>query len=209
MAVLDPIAPFMALIDRVIELVGARQVRRRQYFEKIIDPLYAQFTPLGEDYFKLFRSATTIVGRPKKTRKPKLEEIESKREDFAAARAKLRALVECCRKESSRRGDDELLGFLTAIQRFFAPMILTSDDSSLGWELLGFVYLWARCPRPGDKMTCRKNRNDVLGPDSANLPESVSTEEMGFYVAGATARLEAAWYEIAGRYMELRLKYLG
>jgi len=209
MPVLDPIAPFMALIDRVIELVGARRVRRRQYFEKIIDPLYTQFTPLGEDYVKLFRSASAIVGRPKKTRKPKLAEIESMREDSAAARAKLRALVECCRKESSRRGDDELLGFLTAILRFFAPMILRSDESSLGWELLEFFYLWARCPRPGDKMTCRENRNDALGPDSANLPESVSTEEMSSYVAGATVRLEAAWYEIAGRYMELRLKYLG
>ena len=57
MTILDPVSPFLVLIDRLIGLIQERKTRRRDYFEKIIDPLYVLFAALGEDYLRLFRIA--------------------------------------------------------------------------------------------------------------------------------------------------------
>src|ERR1039458_6268177 len=130
MAILDPVSPFLALIDHLISLVRERKTRRRDYFEKIIDPLYTQFTPLGEDYLKLFRFATGALERPKRARKTTLAEIRAKREEFEAARAKLRALLERCEEDAKKRRDDDLVTFLRALVKFFTPMVLTPSIGS-------------------------------------------------------------------------------
>jgi hypothetical protein len=39
----------------LIKLLQRRKTKRQEYFEKIVEPLYEQFVPLGEDYLKPFR----------------------------------------------------------------------------------------------------------------------------------------------------------
>jgi hypothetical protein len=193
MAILDPVSAFLALIDRLIGLIRERKTRQRDYFEKIIDPLYVQFVPLGEDYLKLFRVARQALEGPKRARKSRFAEVRAKREEFAAARAKLRALLERCEKNSKKQKGEELVTFLNAMLRFFTPNVLRGGGlGSLGRELVNFFELWTKGDADGEGNRLR-----------------VSDKEFEIYVAQATARLESAWYEIAGRYMELKLKYLG
>src|SRR5215469_4678087 len=97
MSVLDPISPYLALIDRLIGLFKERKTRRRDYFEKIIDPIYIQFVPLGEDYITMFRAAAEAVeSGSKKSRNATIAKIIKKRQEFAEARSRLRALLEAC-----------------------------------------------------------------------------------------------------------------
>jgi len=190
MAILDPVSPFLALIDRIISLVKERDTKRREYFEKIVDPLYTQFKPLGEDYLKLFQAAQQTVLKAstiKRKNKRKISEavlqIKARRNEFASTRAQLRALLEVCEKNAAKKKDEELAEFVRAMVRFFQPMILKSPVGSRGQELVSFFELWQR----------------------ANFSDTF----VDSYLAPAAARLEASWYEIAGRYMELKLKSLG
>ncbi len=140
MAVLDPVSPFLALIDRLIALLKERKTRRREYFEKIIDPIYTQFVPLGEDYIKLFRNAAEALHESKKSRNAKIARIIEKREEFAASRARLRALLGACERDSKKRKDEELIAFLSAMLRFFTPIVSTRP-ASLGRELVDFLVI--------------------------------------------------------------------
>lgn len=145
MPLLDPVSPFLVLIDRLISVVRERNTRRRDYFEKVIDPLYAQFTPLGEDYLALFRAATDALNRPKRERKATVAEIAAKRETFVAARIKLRALIEICEKHSKKKRDEELAAFLRADAEIFQ-----SDGdgrSRFHWQGIG-RFLYSVEPRP-------------------------------------------------------------
>jgi hypothetical protein len=182
-AVLDPVTPFLALIDRIISLVRERETKRREYFEKIVEPLYIQFKPLGEDYLNLFRDPQEAIKNSKKQRRVRVvSAVKKKRDEFAAARAQLRALLEACERNATKKKDKELTEFIAAMAGFFQPMVLSTRFPSIGRELVNFFELWA-------------------GPDSNTIIEK--------YLPAAAARLEASWYEISGRYMELKLKALG
>jgi hypothetical protein len=210
MPILDPVSPFLALIDRLISLVQERKTRRRDYFEKIIDPLYSQFTPLGEDYLALFRAAKESINGPKRGRKARVAEIATKREGFVAARMKLRALLERCETKSNKQRDEELVAFLQAMLSFFRPMVSTAPGS-LGRELVDVFVLWSHGTRKAIEVSRsgRKAVDDLLrSSPSETAPVLTSTEDLTRYIGEATARLEEAWYEIAGRYMELKLKYV-
>src|SRR5262249_23002295 len=102
--------------------------------------------------------------------------------EFAAARAQLRALLEICEKNATKKKDLELTEFIAAMVRFFQPMVLSIRFPSIGKELVNFFELWA-------------------GSDSDKIIEK--------YLPAAAARLETSWYEISGRYMELKLIALG
>jgi hypothetical protein len=184
-SVLDPVSPFLSLIDRIISLIKARETRRRDYFEKVIDPLYLQFKPLGENYINLFHEAHVAMQRRKKVdRAQAVLMIRRRREEFVAARAQLRGLLEVCQKHSRKKKDEELSAFIEAMSRFFRPMVMQNPGSgSLGAQLVDFFEAWEG----------RRARVRWAPPD---------------FVLAATHRLEMSWYEIAGRYMELKLKYL-
>ena len=183
MSVLDPVSPFLSLIDRIISLIKARETRRRDYFEKIIDPLYTQFRPLGENYINLFREAEDALRSSKKRdRSEAVLLIRRRREEFAAARAQLGALLSVCEKHSKTKKDEELTTFVRAMSQFFHPMIMPNPGlGSLGRQLVGFFEAW-----------------ELRGARWSPLD----------FVRAGTARLNASWYEIAGRYMELKIKYL-
>lgn len=207
MAVLDPVTPFLALIDRLISLVNARKTHRSEYFQKIIEPLYTQFTPLAEDYLELFRMAKKVFDEPKRSRKAQLVEISSKREKFMDSRVRLRVLLETCEKHAKKKKkDEELISFLRAMLRFFIPMVETSRLSSLGRQLVDFMILWVH----GERAARSANQDVRTARYLEAAPREVHysfTPMFKAYVDGASARLEASWYEISGRYMELKLKY--
>jgi hypothetical protein len=203
MAVLDPVSPFLALIDRLISLIQARKTRRREYFEKIIDPLYTQFVPLGEDYLNLFRQAHKTLDGPKKGRKKAVADLKAKRDEFAAARAKLRGFLKQCEKHSTKKKEEELTTFLNAMLRFFSPRVESPVPSSLGRQTIMFFDLWAGQDRRSETKSILGDRYPIEIP---HVPPS--DEMLRAYVADASATLEAGWSEIGGRYMDLKLKYV-
>jgi hypothetical protein len=126
MPLLDPVSPFLVLIVRIISLVKARDTKRREYCEKIIEPLYTQFKPLREDYLKLFQEAQAAIRNSKKRRRSEaVAAIKQRRNEFAATRAQLRALLEVCEKNAVKKKDEELRQFVFAILKFFQPTVLT------------------------------------------------------------------------------------
>src|SRR5260370_3339570 len=184
MSVLDPVSPFLSLIDRIISLIKGRETRWRDYFEKIIYPLYIQFRPLGENYIHLFREAQDALKSSKKRdRSEAVLLVRRRREEFAAARAQLGALLGVCEKHSKKKKDEELTAFVRAMSQFFHPMIMPNPGlGSLGRQLIDFFEAW-----------------ELRGAKTSPLD----------FVRSGTARLDASWHEIAGRYMELRIRYLG
>jgi hypothetical protein len=191
MALLDPVTPFLSLIDRLISLIKEPEIKRREYFEKIIDPLYTQFKPLGEDYLVLFREARKAVDSAKRKRDviAAAADISRRRDQFAASRAQLNALLSVCQK-SMKKKDQDLADFLFAMQAFFFLEVrLGGGLSSLGKHLVELFSYWEQQQRPS---------KSGLVPHSAAIKGILSV----------SARLERSWFEIAGRYMELKLKYV-
>ena len=71
---------------------------------------------------------------------------------------------------------------MRAMSQFFHPMIMPKPGlGSLGRQLVDFFEAW-----------------EVRGATMSPLD----------FVRAGTTRLNASWYEIAGRYMELKIKYL-
>lgn len=50
-------ATLLDLIAALIRLLQTRKLNRRDYFEKIIDPLYKDFVPVALDMLQMFRTA--------------------------------------------------------------------------------------------------------------------------------------------------------
>jgi hypothetical protein len=181
MPVLAPVEPFLALIDRIISLLKARKAKRREYFEKIIDPLYAQFKPLGEDYLKLFRRASDALQKPnKRISKSTILTIKNGREQFSDLRSQLRALLIVCAKDSKEKGEKDITEFVEALEGFFKPVF---EQPSVAFLLVAELELW-----------------------NLKNPRAVPEPRLVEFVVKITDQLERSWYEIAGRYMELRPK---
>lgn len=194
MNLLDPVSPYLALIDRIISLVQAGKTRRRDYFEKIVDPLYTQFVPLAEDTLDLFRSAHKALDGPKKRRKDDFEKIRAQRDKFADARLRLRGLLTACEKNLSEKKSEELAAFVLSMFRFFNPEGVIHIGGTTGSHLVQLFNERALYPK-----------GLVVGiPDS--LPDVISDSQLETIITSMTKRLEASWFEIAGRYMELKIK---
>lgn len=197
MTSLDPISPFLALIDRLIELVQVRKTRKREYFEKIIDPLYMEFTPLGADTLALFRSAKDALHGPKQNKKAQFEMIRSRREGFSQARVRLRKLIASCMTDIQDRHYLDLASFAEDMLSFFEPAgeyrpeVLPLPGKSLSHDL---VYLFHERIPEGER-------------SGRYLSRRLTDQELEECLNSATARLSGWWEQIAEDYMRLKLKY--
>jgi hypothetical protein len=141
---------------------------------------------LGEDYLKLFREAQEAIGKSKNWEESKpVSAIKKRREEFAATRAQLRALLEVCEKDCVEKKEEELTEFILAILKFFQPELRSINPlkKSSGQELVEFFEDWK----------------------DFGYSEKFALE----YLTSAVATLEAVWYETGGRYMAIKLKSLG
>jgi hypothetical protein len=80
------------------------------------------------------------------------------------------------------------------MRRFFAPRAATSEIGSIGSVLIFFFDEWA-------------NKKNKSIPRPRALSPELTDKEISTFIASTTERLEQTWFEIAGRYMELKLKY--
>jgi len=186
MPALPVIAPFLALIDRSVALLKRRETKQREYFKEIIEPLYEEFKPLGDDCLQMFRDALALLKSRKRPNAEQVALVTREARKFKEARARLRALANVCKADAIKRRDPELHKFVTCIGNFFVPVSdrLRGDkeEDSIPTRLAGIYYCW---------------HNGGLGfVGRFTIPE-------------ITGQLESMHYEIAGRYMELKIKSLG
>lgn len=181
----------LKLIDRAIDLVKLRKTRKRDYFEKIVDPLYQEFVPLGENLLALFRSAKASLDGTKKQRKAAFQAIRNQRDTFAEARAALRASAEKFESVMSKK-EPLLAAFVNSLASFFMPVAPWYGDGPMKSRAAALV---------------EKYNNFEQSLDAAGRNPEYNKERLESFIAAATADLEKAWYEIAGRYTELKLKY--
>jgi len=185
------ITNILKLIDRAIDLVKIRKTRKRDYFEKVVDPLYKEFVPLGGNLLALFRSAKESLRGTKRQRKTAFEMIQEQRDTFAGARAALRASAEKFGSVMSKK-EPLLTAFVNSLASFFMPNAPSYVDRPMR----------SRAATLLEKYNMFEQSLDAAGRN----PE-YNKEQLEDFIAGATTDLEKAWYEIAGRYMELKLKY--
>jgi hypothetical protein len=212
---LDPISPYLALIDRLISLIQAGKTRRKDYFEKIIDPLYTEFVPAGEDMLALFRAARTGVKTFEKRHKIKTNKgdlmppwtskqrreiliemqadfkaIQLQREKFVDARNRLKGLLAACEENLKRKDEADLGAFVSSMIQFFNPA--GQYGQSVGLVLVNLF------------------RDQIVDIDRTKQPGSdryvSSLDQLAEIISSMTDRLETDWFVIAGRYMELKLK---
>jgi|GEM_PF-6634845 len=62
---MEPISAFLEVVDRIILLLKHRELRRDEFFEEIIKPLYASLPPAVEDMFNFLLEIEKIIGQGK------------------------------------------------------------------------------------------------------------------------------------------------
>jgi hypothetical protein len=207
------ISEFLSAADKALGLLKSQQVRRREYFEKIIDPVYTQFAVAGEDYLKLFREARNALEMaPKRissSKKLKLvSQIRDRREEFLAGRLKVRAMVEAFGSHVKQEQDRELYALLHAIDKFFFGSGYRRDGGSSGAYLIDFFSLWATRGESNDFSGEHEEYTEVV-IGGALQAQRYGADDLTQFVRDTIDGLETAWFEAAGRYADLRLKYLG
>ena len=187
----EVVAPkFLLLVDRVISLIRVRKTRKRERFEKIIDPLYTEFVPLGEDLLALFREAKKSLGGTKQQRKAAFKKLQAQRDRFADSRARLRALANACGSTMAKK-DPPVSGFVNSLASFFMPVAWYSDSP----------------PKTAGANLVEKFSSFEQSLEAAGRNPEYSKDRLEYFISESIAHLERSWYEIAGRYMELKLKH--
>lgn len=187
----DP-GPYFSVVSSLAKLIPRRKIKRKEYFERFIEPLYNEFVPLGKDILAQFRSARDSLKGKKKSRTAQFEAIRSRREEFSEARHRLRALLEACETHLEGKGDKELAEFVGSMAAFFNPRItrLGGAYSSAGESLVHFFH---------DRVEDHRRTTRSLSP---MLPD----EELERTISRVTSELERSWFEVSGRFMAIKLE---
>jgi len=243
MAVLDPVTPFLALIDRVIALIRERNLRQKELFDNVIEPLYQKFTTIGPDYIKLFRDARDLLSRQHEGNDPQviLRELRARREELRDARIQLRALIAAYETRLAQREDDDILEFLGALHKFFSLRLLASfgevstRNTQIELSPSGSTLDDKVNSRSSDEVSTECFKSEELTAagvrsthgssflmeyveasiaptaigegHSFDIDKATSSAQLHPHFWDAVLRLEATWFELAGRYADLQMKY--
>jgi hypothetical protein len=172
---------FQQLIDRLIELVRARQHGRREAFDLIVKPLFDDLGPLVAEYAKLIRDVRQAV----ESGSDLAGDLGYHGADFRITREKLQAMSEAFETNIS---DHDIREFAARVRSLFGatssrvPPILSAGFASIGREL-----------------------TDVAANVKAGI---VSRAEALAEVTRIESELHDRWVTLAQRYAELQLRYL-
>lgn len=110
--------PLMALIDRIISMLAIRARSRRELFKEIVEPLYAELTPVAEAYFSMLcRTRDGINGCGSSADLlPILADLRQERDRILGARARISALVDQIQEVSHNH---PLRAFCAKVERLF------------------------------------------------------------------------------------------
>ena len=109
---------FISLLDRIINLVKQRSIRKQQFFDEIIDPLYLELQPVVDDYFHLFRESLQMVKNSNNydDLNNAVEKIRQNRNHLLQTRIKVREMADTIKNEVK---DEKVVNFANDILKFF------------------------------------------------------------------------------------------
>jgi hypothetical protein len=81
------------LIDRTIQLVKTDKEHRKELFERFVDPVFAQFEKVHQDYLASFKQYRDLLAQPNADRPAIIETIRRDHLFTADQRTKLKALA--------------------------------------------------------------------------------------------------------------------
>jgi hypothetical protein len=81
------------LIDRTIQLVKTDKEHRKELFERFVEPVFAQFEKVHQDYLASFRQYRDLLSKPETDRTAIIETIRRDHLFTADQRTKLKALA--------------------------------------------------------------------------------------------------------------------
>lgn len=92
---MDVFSAFVAVIERLIQLLSTRARGRRELFKEIVDPLYIQLRPVAEEYYAMLCSTRDALELSKARDVAEVTaELRSRRDHILLVRASVMALVE-------------------------------------------------------------------------------------------------------------------
>ena len=199
---LEPITPFLGIVDHVVALVNSRKVKQKDYFDTIIDPLYTQFLPLGQDVISIYRSAEQRLRTPGLSPKRAYEAVRAERASLADARLQLLGLLEGLERYAKNKRQDDLAAFVGSMERFFTTRRLPTsytpppiDEDA--WSFGAGGNAVAAFERRATRRTSPEYRA-LRREEDLQLASALNS---------AIRELEKSWFEIGGRYMDLKLRY--
>ena len=91
---------FLSLIDRLIQLVEARNVRGRKLFKDHIDPIYTDLKTVINDYEKAFAEIEMMLSDSDVPIQTVLDTLENRRRKYARVRDGVRRYAEVIKANS-------------------------------------------------------------------------------------------------------------
>jgi hypothetical protein len=109
----------LAIIDRLIELVKVRQTQRSNFFQKIVEPSFADLLMVHQDYVSMFTEVLDMLSSQSETeervqREKALQMLKHRRTTLEPLREKLRALERVTESERDQI-DKDAYAFLHAL----------------------------------------------------------------------------------------------
>jgi hypothetical protein len=174
---------FLSLLDRIINLVKQREIKKQQFFDKIIEPLFKELEPVVEDYFNLFRESLQMVRNSHNydDLNNAVEKIRRNRNHLLQTRIKVREMADTIKNEVK---DEKVVNFANDILKFFnsskAEVPVDPKFISLGARLLELC--------------------DYV------MTEKLSGDQLIIFLENELKNLESSWEAISKSHAMLRLE---
>jgi hypothetical protein len=109
---MDPLTGLLAIIDRIVALINAREKQHDTLVKEIVEPLFKEIEPIVQDSVQIMRNARDLLANPS-TEQFSVLVLQQQRERLLLARQKLRMLIGVY-QESSR--NQEVTAFLENVE---------------------------------------------------------------------------------------------
>jgi hypothetical protein len=114
---MDPFSAFVAVIERLIQLLSIRTRSRREVFKEIVDPIYKQLIPVVEEYYAMLCVTRDALERGKAADITRITaDLRARRDQILLARAGAMALAQAAEAAAS---DAHLIAFCKKVKELF------------------------------------------------------------------------------------------
>ena len=185
---------FVEVVDRLIEILKARKRKKRELFDEVIEPTFAEVQCVVEAYFVFFSRARQGLERAERQSDYRLlvKDLSDKRRDFQAVRLKIAELTKALRAKARA---EPVRHFAEAVDELFEATLIKAS-----------VLKLPAAPTPQVIRRGASARSALLDRIDFGLRDS--KRALLSYCDERLEKLEAAFTRVAGHYATLRLHSL-
>ncbi len=176
----------LAIVEKFIEILRARRRKKHELFSDIALPLFTEFQPMVDEYFRFFQQARRSVRRATKSHYPDLvEALKKSRKDFLTVRIKVTEMARAIRAQTRVA---PLREFASSVEQFFGDTII--EKPSYWLPMTKRIGLIRRVERAAERTVSER---------------PVSKEALIRYIDETLESMEKSWIELAASYAKLRV----